>query len=139
MTTYGGNATNFQMLHWWKMHVETPCSRGGAALAFVQKIEGTALLPLPSGMTYVGSSAPDEKATRAQGDAGNGQPPIKKRRQGQRQGQLWALTNDYPYTDQRDTRRADKGKGKEGKGKGKGKGKEDKGKASWKGARKSKY
>ena len=74
------------MSHWWDIHVLIPCRQPGSPFHFIQKIEGTTLLPLPQGMTSFGSSAGSSR------DAPSGVPRQDRRKDNKRQknNHVWA-------------------------------------------------
>ena len=118
LSTFGGGDSTFRMSHWWKLHAEAPCQRAGSAVAFLQQIEGTKLLPMPEGMT-------SSSAAAAPRDAGSAGRAPKKRKQTPSSSSsfgapAWQPTQDKGWSGSKGG--GGKGKGKdEGKGKGRGK------------------
>ena len=128
MTTYGGTDSTTTMGHWWFIHAVAACQRAGSAIAYLQDVEGTKLLPMPDGM-YQGSSS--STSTRR---------PQNKRQRNHTYGSD-KPNNTYQAPPQRGTQPpwAEKSSGGGGKGKGKkvdnkGKGKKHGGGKSSKGA-----
>ena len=125
LSTYGGGGTNFEMLQWWQSHVVLPCQNQTSPINFIQRLEGTELLPSPHGW----AASAHRSAPRS-----DSAPPNKRKRNGTRggnrggggghsgrAGQLGAPDYGPPQ------HHHDNNKGKGGKNKGKGKG-NDKGK-----------
>ena len=117
LSTYGGSSTSFDMLQWWQSHVLLPCQNQSSPLRFIQRLEGTELLPSPLGWTASSS----HQAPRS-----NSAPPNKRRnrnnpnvRSDYRAGPLGASDQAHQQQQQpRYNNQAPKG----GKGNGKGKG-----------------
>ena len=81
MSTWGGSDLTTDMRHWWDTHILLPCRQAGSPYHFIQKIEGTSLLPLPQGMTSVGSSAgSSQDAPADRRSRGNKQRDNKKQK-----------------------------------------------------------
>ena len=73
ISTFGGAETTHAMTAWWNEHVVYPCQQASSPINFVQKVEGTRLLPLPGGMTFVGGAdqAPPNKRGRSHNGSSN--------------------------------------------------------------------
>merc|ERR1712086_399246 len=57
MTTYGSPDSTYVMQHWWSTHVLFPCQQARSPMAFLHGVEGTTMLPMPSGMTNSAASS----------------------------------------------------------------------------------
>ena len=114
LSTYGGGSTNFDMLQWWQSHVLLPCQNQSSPIRFIQRLEGTELLPSPLGWA-ASSSRPAARSDSA--------PPNKRKRGGRnnpghRDGRAGPL-GAHDQGSQQHWQQHDKG-GKGGKSKGKG-------------------
>ena len=104
VTTYGGPEATQAMVHWWFTHVAAPTQHGGPPMAFVQKLEGTNLLPTPGGMASSSDAPHSAGTTRNQAKNKNKQKNKDK--------------DPYPHADSHaDSHAKGKGKGKDNKGK----------------------
>ena len=116
VTTYGGPEATQAMVQWWFTHVAAPVQHGSTPIAFLQKVEGTALLPMPGGMASSSDAPHSTGFSRSQSKAHN-----KNKNKG---GQSSAPPAPYPPSE---AQSKGKGKGKNNKGnKGQG-GKGEKG------------
>jgi len=125
ITTYGGPESTYVMQHWWSTHVLFPCQQA-KPLAFLHGIEGTTMLPMPSGMTNAAASSSggdtrphgrpqqDHSQSNQQGGHGNSHKKKNKNKPAR------------PYTTPDYNHNSNKGKGK-GKGHQGGKTQEGKG------------
>ena len=113
ITTYGGSEASQAMVQWWFTHVQAPVLHGRTPIAFLQKLEGTSLLPMPEGMASSSSSAPPQTGNAPPGRNSN-------RNKNKRGGQ--ASAPPAPYAPPVHAHNKNKGKGK-GKGNGKDNGK----------------
>ena len=125
------------MSHWWDIHVLLPCRQPGSPFHFIQKIEGTTLLPLPQGMTSFASS------TGSSRDAPSGAPHQNRQSKNhpskrQKTNHVWSAPPQgagAPWQDNKGGKGHNNGGGK-GRGGGGGGGKNG-GKHQQKGAGKS--
>ena len=112
VTTYGGPLATPAMVHWWKTHVDAPIQHSGAPMAFLQRLEGTHLLPTPSGMASSSDAPPYAAADR-------NQPRDKKSKNKNNNKNTGPYTHANSHFD--NSKGSGKGKGgKDSKGKGKG-------------------
>ena len=114
LTTYGGEDSTIAQQHWWSHRVIYPC-QSTKPLVALQELEGTALLPMPGGMTS--SSTVPDRAASSQQPHNNNRPRNKPKNKKQRHAAPTPYQAPAPHKGD--------GKGKGGKGKahdGKGKG-----------------
>ena len=104
------------MVQWWFTHVAAPVQHARSPVAFLQKLEGTSLLPMPDGMAS-SSSAPPSSGQTAYAPSNSGRKK-SNRSKGSR-----PTNPPAPYAPAEPSHGKNKGKGKGSKKGHDGKGK----------------
>ena len=126
LSTYGGSYSNTKMLHWWNHHVVFPLQTPSSAVAFLQDLEGTNLLPFPTGMLSTSASSASTGAAWTPPPPGDSHDTHDRR--GNKRGRK-ADKNGQANDQGQGSWGTDKGGGKGGRGKADNKGKGKWGKA----------